>query len=108
MSKMADIALQLDERAVELGFADHLEALGNGYEWGIKDNGEAFLFNPKEEQEKAHEAWLKERDEVLDGLDSLIRTEVFQKRVLGDDYIDAGEMEILTHAVRFIKEQCHD
>lgn len=108
MSKMADIALQLDERAVELGFADHLEALGNGYEWGIKDNGEAFLFKPKEEQEKAHEAWLKERDEVVAGLNSLIEVEEFRKKMLGDDYLDTGEIEIMTRAVRFIKEQCHD
>ena len=71
MSKMNDIALQLDERAVELGFADHLEALGNGYEWGIKDNGEAFLFNLKEEQEKAHEAWLEEKHEILHLLESI-------------------------------------
>lgn len=73
MSKMNDIALQLDERAVELGFADHLEALGNGYEWGVKGNGEAFLFNPKKltEQEKAHEAWLKEKHEILHRLESI-------------------------------------
>ncbi len=71
MSKMNDIALQLDERAVELGFADHLEALGNGYEWGVKDNGEVFLVNPKEEQEKAHEAWLEEREEVFEMIDNM-------------------------------------
>ena len=108
MSKMNDIALQLDERAVELGFADHLEAMANGYDWGVGEDGAAFLFKAEDEQEKAHEAWLKERDEVLGGLNSLIETEEFQEKILGGDYIDAGEKEILTRAVRFIKEQCHD
>lgn len=98
MSKMNDIALQLDERAVELGFADHLEALGNGYEWGIKDNGEAFLFNPKEEQEKAHEAWVKERDEVLEGLEDL------RKRI---PYDWTETIDVLDRAIKFIKE-AHD
>lgn len=98
MSKMNDIALQLDERAAELGFADHLEALGNGYEWGIKDNGEAFLFNPKEEQEKAHKAWLKERDDILDDLEHLKN---IYKEVKPDE-------DIIERTINFIKEQCHD
>lgn len=96
MSKMSEIALQLDERAVELGFADHLEALGNGYEWGIKDNGEAFLFNPKEEQEKAHEVWLEEENKVLADLKYLMEetddddTKEALKRAI--DFIEKGEM----------------
>lgn len=65
MSKMSNIAMQLDEKAVELGFADHLEALGNGYEWGVGQDGEAFLFKPEDEQEKAHEAWLEEKENLL-------------------------------------------
>ena len=116
MSKMADIALQLDERAVELGFADHLEALGNGYEWGIKDNGEAFLFNPKEEQEKAHEAWLKERDRVLEILDLVadVLDEINDGLVkTGDEeLVEAWSLMELSRETRgvanFIKEQCHD
>ena len=73
MSKTSDLALQLDERAVELGFADHLEALGNGYDWGVNESGEAFLFKQTDEQEKAHEAWLEEKKKVLEGLDYLLR-----------------------------------
>ena len=94
MSKMNDIALQLDERAVELGFADHLEALGNGYEWGIKDNGEAFLFNPKEEQEKAHKTWLEERDEVLNDLDIVAHS----------DAVPFEHKEIVKQAIEFIRK----
>ena len=71
MSKMSNIAMELDEKAVELGFADHLEAMANGYDWGVNESGEAFLFKQKDEQEKAHEAWLKERDDILDDLEHL-------------------------------------
>ena len=72
MSKMNNIAMELDERAVELGFADHLEAMANGYDWGVKEDGTAFLFKMEDEQEKAHEAWLKEREEVVFELERLI------------------------------------
>lgn len=71
MSKMSNIAMELDERAVELGFADHLEAMANGYDWGVGEDGVAFLWKAENEQEKAHEAWLKEKHEVLHLLESV-------------------------------------
>ena len=95
MSKMSNIAMELDERAVELGFADHLEAMANGYDWGVGEDGTAFLFKVEDEQEKAHEAWLKERDEVLGGLTNLMVHNVY-------DY------DTVIKAYKFIKEQCHD
>lgn len=103
MSKMSEIAMELDDQAIELGFDSYEEAIAKGYE---VDYEEGKLVNPyvlDREQEKAHEAWLKERDEVLAELNSLIEMEEFQKKTLGDDYIDTGEMEILNHIVRFIK-----
>lgn len=108
MSKMADIAQQLDEQCVDYGFASYTEALEQGFTYEVDKQGVAKLMPPSDGLEMAHKAWLKERDEVVAGLNSLIEAEEFQKKMLGDDYIDAGEMEILTHAVRFIKEQCHD
>lgn len=99
MSKMSEIALQLDERAVELGFTDHLEAFGNGYEWGLDKEGNAFLFNPEEEQNKAHEAWLKEKAGVLADLRELL-----------NDYLLTGEQDeikALERAIDFV-ESCHD
>lgn len=95
MSKMSNIAMELDERAVELGFADHLEAMANGYDWGVGEDGVAFLWKAEDEQEKAHEAWLKERDEVLGGLMNLMVHSVY-------DY------DTVIKAYNFIKEQCHD
>lgn len=73
MSKMSKIAMELDEHAVELGFADHLEAMANGYDWGIGEDGIAFLFKVEDEQQKAHEAWLKEKEEVLTDLKAIHR-----------------------------------
>ena len=99
MSKMSNIAMQLDEKAVELGFADHLEALGNGYEWGVGQDGEAFLFKPEDEQEKAHEAWLEERDSVIESLDNAI---YHNKRLNGGK--GTYEAVVMQRAKDFIKE----
>lgn len=94
MSKMSNIAMELDERAVELGFADHLEAMANGYDWGVGEDGVAFLFKAEDEQEKAHEAWLKERDEVLNDLDIVAHS----------DSVPFEHKEIVKQAIEFIRK----
>lgn len=98
MSKMSNIAIELDERAVELGFADHLEAMANGYDWGVGEDGIAFLFKVEDEQEKAHEAWLKEKACALEGLEDL------RKRI---PYDWTETIDVLDRAIEFIKE-AHD
>lgn len=98
MSKMSNIALELDEHAVELGFTDHLEALANGYGWRIDENKIARLFKLKDPQDEAHEAWLKERDDILDDLEHLKN---IYKEVKPDE-------DIVERTINFIKEQCHD
>lgn len=68
MSKMSEIAMELDDQAIELGFESYEEAIAKGYE---VDYEEGKLVNPyvlDREQEKAHEAWLKEKKEILDRL----------------------------------------
>lgn len=98
MSKMSNLALELDELAVELGFEDLEDAMNNGYEWVQDDNNEPHLVKIEDEQEKAHEAWLKERDEVLDGLDIVAHS----------DSVPFEHKEIVKGAIKFIREQCHD
>lgn len=98
MSKMGNIAMELDERAVELGFADHLEAMANGYDWGVGEDGVAFLFKVEDEQEKAHEAWLEEKQQVLNDLDIVAHS----------DAVPFEHKEIVKQAYEFIREQCHD
>ena len=72
MSTMSELAMELDDQAVELGFESYEEALAKGYE---VDYEERKLVNPyvlDREQEKAHEAWLEERDSVIESLNNAI------------------------------------
>lgn len=116
MSKMSNIAMELDERAVELGFADHLEALANGYDWGVGEDGMAFLFKARDELDKAHEAWLKERDHALEILDLVadVLSEINDglAKTGDEELVEAWSLLKLTRETRavakFIKEQCHD
>ena len=74
MSKMSQLHLTLDEQAVELGFEGLDEALLRGYDVDYEKGklvrrglgySETVEYLAKE-QDKAHEAWLKEREEVLE------------------------------------------
>lgn len=98
MSKMSNIALELDEHAIELGFADHLEALANGYGWRIDENKIARLFKLKDPQDEAHESWLKEKACALEGLEDL------RKRIPCDW---AETIDVLDRAIEFIGS-CHE
>lgn len=94
MSKMSELAMELEEQASELGFESLEQAEQAGYE---VDYENAKLIEP---QEAAHKAWLKERDEVLEE----------QKR-LHDRLMELGYdtlAESVWHAITFIEEQCHD
>lgn len=105
MSKISQLHVELSEQAAELGFESLGEAEQAGY--GV-DWENAKLIKVEDEQDKAHEAWLKERDEVLKGLEILLKVEKYSEKILGDGYIDLGESERINRAIKFIKEQCHD
>lgn len=94
MSKMSEIAMELDDQAIELGFESYEEAIAKGYE---VDYEERKLVNPyvlDREQEKAHEAWLKERDDILDDLEHLKN---IYKEVKPDE-------DIVERTINFIKK----
>lgn len=65
MSKMSEVAMELDDQAMELGFESYEEALAKGYEWCVDKDGNAVLYNPNEEQEQAHVAYIVEREQHL-------------------------------------------
>lgn len=97
MSKMSVIHAELMEQCARLGFQDLGEAEQAGY--GV-DWQNAKLIKVEDEQDKAHEAWLKERDEVLE-----------EQRGLHDRLMELGYdalAESVWHAITFIEEQCHD
>ena len=99
MSKMSQLYAELSEQANELGFESlgEAEQAGYGVDW---ENGK--LIKVEDELEKAHEVWLKERDELLKRLE---KKQDKLKKMLCDD---TGLYSLITDAIKFIKEQCHD
>ena len=93
-----DRIIQLQECAENLGFSTIYEALDAGYHEVQDLVAGTFTLEKIDdlvEQNKAHEAWLKERDEVLGGLLNLMVHSAY-------DY------DTVIKAYNFIKERCHD
>lgn len=67
MSKIGRVNLELTEEANELGYDSVGEAIADGWE----ANEVAATLTKKDELREAHEAWLKEKEEVLEELDVL-------------------------------------
>lgn len=95
MSKMSEIAMELDDQAVELGFESYEEAIAKGYDICYGEEG-AYLYKPQPEDEqlKAHKAWLEERDDILDDLEHLKN---IYKEVKPDE-------DIIERTINFIKK----
>lgn len=70
MSKLSQLHAELTEQAMDLGFESIEEAEANGYavdyELGV------LVRTQPSELEKAHEAWCKEKDAVLYGLEKIV------------------------------------
>lgn len=106
MSKMSQLHAELSEQANELGFETIQDAVNSGYvvdydkgklvEYGL-GYSETVEYLAKE-QEKAHEAWLKEKACALEGLEDL------RKRI---PYDWTETIDVLDRAIKFIKE-AHD
>lgn len=99
MSKTSDLAMQLDEHAVSLGYEDRLGAFADGYEWNMDDDGTAYLYKVEDEQDRAHEAWLKERDYHVKSLEQVAE--------LLDVEAMPGSATTIRQAVEFFRG-CHD
>lgn len=91
MSKMSQLHAELSQQAYELGFESigEAEQAGYGVDW---DN--AKLIKIEDEQDKAHEAWLKERDIVLGDLMNLMVHKAYDHSIIERAYnfIKKGEM----------------
>lgn len=73
MSKMSQLYMELSEQAVALGYEDLDDAMANGY---VANYTTGELINKTEysdvEHTKAHEEYLKRKEEVLKDLNSLL------------------------------------
>lgn len=101
MSKMSQLHLTLDEQAVELGFEGLDEALLRGYDVDYEKGklvrrglgySETVEYLAKE-QDKAHEAWLEEKQQVLNDLDIVAHS----------DSVPFEHKEIVKQAIEFIR-----
>ena len=101
MSKMSQLHAELTEQACELGFESLDEALANGYEI---DYEEQELVNPyvlsNKAHEEAHEAWLKEKHEVLHLLES-VKEDIIDLNGGNNDHPAIGELD---YVINFIEK----
>lgn len=104
MSKMSELAMELDEQAGELGFCGVEDALDHG--WRV--NYELAKLEPPvvqpsvdemEALEEAHEEWLKEKAQILERLewleDTLYNDACFSQSAIVHDainFIRRGDM----------------
>ena len=92
MSKMSEIAMELDDQAFELGFESREEALEKGYTIDYSKDGWRLV----PDINKAHGEWLKEKESVLVDLEKL-----------RSGFVEGGyqdEINALNRAIEFIKK----
>lgn len=91
---MRDRIIMLQERAEELGFSTITEAIDAGYHEVQDLVAGTFTLEKIDEQEKAHKAWLEEREEVLGELIS----------VYNDIDVPKDLKKYIKHAIEFVKK----
>lgn len=99
MSRMSQLHAELEEQAYEKGYESLDEALNDGATiiGGTLLTGDDIKYvGTKDAQEQAHEAWLKERDEVVKGLQSTW----FHLNNLGEK----EDADNVSRAMKFIEE----
>lgn len=100
MSKISQLHAELSEQAYMLGFESlgEAEQAGYGVDW---ENGK--LVKVEDEQDKAHEAWLEEKNRML----------FILKGVQDDiaewlDNKDHPDIKGLGEVITFMEDYCHD
>ena len=93
MSKMSQAHAELEEQAYEYGFNSLQEALDTGEYEVVYGPYRAYL-DKKDGQAEAHEAWLEEKEQVLN-----------QLSMVSDNLPAGGEaQQAIEHAIDFIKK----
>lgn len=95
MSKIGNVAMELDQKATELGFESLQQALDAGcvVEYGSDGNSE--LVEPLM---ASHRAWLKEKEDLVKSL------EIIHQHFDKPTGISNWAQTELEHAIRFIEE----
>ena len=103
MSKISQLHAELSQQASDLGFRSIEEAETHGYT--VKYSGdEAFLVPDIDKAHKGiHEAWLKERDEVLSIIES-VKEDIIELNNGDNKHV---AIEELNRVIDFV-EGCHD
>ena len=95
---MRDRIIMLQERAEELGFSTITEAIDAGYHEVQDLDNNTFTLEKIDvaeyEQQKAHEAWLEEKRQVLNDLDIVAHS----------DSVPYEHKEIVKQAIEFIRK----
>lgn len=89
MSKIGALNLEMTEKVNELGYDTVEEAIADGWD-------SAEFYASYKEQDAAHEAWLKEKAEVLGDLNNML----IGLSAAGKS--DTTEFGIIQHAIKFI------
>lgn len=104
MSKISQIHAEMTERVNELGYETVEEAIADGWDsaefyasYG-KQNMIPAPYKPKDEQTKAHEAWLKRKEVVVGDLRNLL----LGMHVAGKS--NTIEYKVINNALTFILE----
>lgn len=92
--------MELDELSAELGYDGYLDAMADGYDWATNKDGSAYLYkiDMKGEMEKAHDEWVKERDELLEQIEACINLDqkgwgnIQDTLIKARDFIKRGEV----------------
>lgn len=103
MSKMSQLHADMSEQLAELGFKDMREAEANGYHLIYTGNTVKLALDMSKAQDKAHEAWLAEREQVLEDLRQLKKIEEAIEKITGEKtaYDAVGKLD---HAITFIEK----
>lgn len=99
MSKMSQLHAELSEQAYELGFESlgEAEQAGYGVDW---ENHK--LIKVEDELDKAHEAWLEERERALHWLEKLsAHLKAHKAHDIFGGYLD---YEVVDMGIKIIKE----
>lgn len=94
MSNISKVNLDLQEQANELGFSTVQEAIDNGYAVIYNEDGEVKLMKNEDWQHlQAHNAWLIERETILNEL-----------RMLADVHLPNAVRNVIGETIKFIEK----